>query len=164
MIKVEVIGLAGAINDIKSLVGGGTVNASGNMRNIIYEGLMAGGEVLKEIAQAKCALAMDRGYATGKLMESIAVRNVSINGFVGTCVVGTSGIIYAAHREYGGEIRAKNVPTLAFEIAPGSWRFPVSVFHAPQPYMRPAMDEGQSPVRAAVMAAVEKEASAMGGF
>jgi hypothetical protein len=102
-------------------------------------------------------------------MENIAVRNVSINGFVGTCVVGTSGIIYAAHREYGGLIVANresggNGINLAFKLLDGTWRFPQSVFHAPQPYMRPAMDEGQSPVRAAVMAAVEAEASAMGGF
>ena len=168
MIKIQVTGVENAIAKIGSLVTSKT-SASGDMRDIIYEGLIAGGEVLKEIAQAKCALAMDRGYATGKLMESIGVREITVSGMTGTCVVGTSGIIYAAHREYGGLIVANgksggNGINLSFQMLDGSWAHPHSVFHAPQPYMRPALDAGQSPVREAIWKAVGAESLLKGGF
>jgi hypothetical protein len=125
---------------------------------------MAGGAVLRDAAQEQATLVLNRGYAKGRLENAIGIRDVHVSGLTGECSVGTSGIIYAMQREKGGVISARSAPMLVFQVLGGDTVRTPWVHQEPQPFMRPALDQSEARVRAAIMSAVRKEVLAKGGI
>lgn len=66
-------------------------------------------------------------------------------------VIGTN-LVYAAQREFGGTIKAKDGKTLHWVDAAGEHHFAKSVTQAAHPYLRPAFDENQDKAVAAAKA------------
>lgn len=67
--------------------------------------------------------------------------------------VGTD-LEYAAQREYGGTITARNARALRFKLPDGTWRMVRSVTQVGTPYLRPAMDTNNAAVVREVGAAL----------
>lgn len=99
---------------------------------------LAGGFVIEGAAKVNVRNNFNRD-PTGNLMNSINTRVMSTKANAVTVAVGTN-VIYAAIHEFGGTIKAKNKPFLAFVID-GKFIMTKSVYIPPRPYMRPAVDE-----------------------
>ncbi len=97
------------------------------------------------------------GILAGSIVPEAAV-------FAGEVVQGSygTGVIYAAQKEYGGTISARNAPYLVFQLADGTWRRAKSVYQAPQPYMAPSADRMRTRVKPAYNAAVKRALRASG--
>lgn len=77
-------------------------------------------------------------YKTGTLRRSVHVETSEEGGHP-IALVGTNAI-YAKQREYGGVIKAKNVPYLKFKTEDGKWVQTKQVYQPPHPVWRPTWD------------------------
>jgi len=97
------------------------------------------------------------GILAGSIVPEAAV-------FAGETVQGSwgTGVIYAAQKEYGGTITARNAPFLVFQLYDGTWVRTRSVYQAPQPYMAPSADRIRTRLKPAYSAAVKRALRASG--
>jgi HK97 gp10 family phage protein len=99
------------------------------LRNAVFAGLLPITNEAQRLAP----------YKSGTLRRSIhpeivTERNDYVEGATGT------DVIYAAQREFGGTITAKNAPYLVFKTEDGRLVRVRSVTQTAKPYMRPALD------------------------
>jgi len=97
-------------------------------------------------------------WKTGNLRRSIHVGGEGVKGGLEQPTTGTdiggkvsgsefaevlvgTNVEYAAQREFGGTIVAKNAPYLVFKTYDGAWHKVKSVTQPARPYLRPAFDE-----------------------
>lgn len=105
------------------------ITQSRMLRNAVFAGLLPITNEAQRLAP----------YKSGTLRRSIHPEIVTeregyVEGATGTDVE------YAAQREFGGVIEAKNAPYLVFRTADGKLIRTKKVMQAATPYMRPAFD------------------------
>lgn len=92
---------------------------------------------------------------TGTLRRSIVMTPFRSQGFV---TVGTN-VQYAKVHEFGMVIEAKNAPYLKFKTDDGAWHSKKQVTIPARPFMRPALVNNSSIIRAAMVAIVKRAVS-----
>jgi HK97 gp10 family phage protein len=110
--------------------------------------LEAGGHVIVSYASDNARNKLNK-HPTGFLTNSFAVKREGRS-----VLAGVFGVVYAKIHEFGGVIKARNKPFLAFQVDGGDWVFTKSVTIPARPYMRPACDEHQNEVKEAIIDAL----------
>lgn len=96
------------------------------------------------------------GESHGDYRRSIHVEMSQENGHP-VCFVGTNKI-QAKQLEFGGSIKAKNVPYLIFKTYDGDWVQTKEVFQPGVPHFRPAFDNNKEKYDRIMIAAFKGEA------
>ena len=116
---------------------------------------LAGGLVIE--ANAKMNASGGRpglNVDTGNLVNSINTKITASNSDSATVEVGTN-VEYAAIHEYGGVIKPIHAKRLHF-VVDGQHRTAASVTIPARPYMRPAIDNNEADITAAIVTQIQK--------
>ena len=112
------------------------------------DALEAGGHIITTYAADNARNQLNK-HPTGNLTNSFSVKREGK-----WILAGVFGVIYAKIHEFGGIIKARNKPFLAFQVDGGEWVFTKSVTIPARPYMRPAVDNNQGEIKQAIIDAL----------
>jgi HK97 gp10 family phage protein len=114
---------------------------------MIMDALDQGAKIIAAYAQENIRNKLNK-HPMGKMTNATGIKREG--KYV---LAGVFGVIYAKIHEFGGVIRPVKAKALKFQID-GKWIVTKKVTMPARPYLRPAVDEHQSEIRDAVIAAL----------